>query len=74
MGSKSNVGKNIKTMSNVLNCLRQEVCIPPALFNIKIMNTLEAMYSEEDVVVVDNILDFLYTRDKNGIQFSKRRN
>ena len=35
------------------------------------MNTLEAMYSEEDVVVVDNILDLLYIRDKNCTQFSK---
>ena len=40
------------------------------LFNIKIMNTLEAMYNE-DVVVVDNILDLLYIRDKNCTQFSK---
>ena len=71
MGSKSNVGQNIKTISNELNCLREEVCMPPGLFNIKIMNTLEAMYSEEDVVVVDNILDLLYIRDKNCTQFSK---
>ena len=41
--------------------------MPPALCNRKIMNTLEAMYSEEDVVVVDNILDLLYIRDKNCI-------
>ena len=39
--------------------------MPPGLFNIKIMNTLEAMYSKEDVVVVDNILDRLYIRHKN---------
>ena len=71
MGSKSNVGQNIKTISSELNCLREEVCMPPGLFNIKIMNTLEAMYSEEDVVVVDNILDLLYIRDKNCTQFSK---
>ena len=42
MGSKSNVGENIKTISNELNCLREEVSMPPGLFNIKIMNTLEA--------------------------------
>ena len=51
--------------------LREEVCMPPGLFNRKIMNTLEAMYSEEDVVVIDNILDLLYIGDKNCTQFSK---
>ena len=45
--------------------------MPPALSNRKIMNTLEAMYNEEDVVVVDNILDLLYIRDKNCTHFSK---
>ena len=73
MGSKSNVGENIKTTSNELNCLREEVCMPPGLFNRNIMNTLEAMCSEEDVVVVDNILDLLYITDKNWIQFSKNK-
>ena len=33
--------------------------MPSALFNRNMMNTLEAMYSEENVVVVDNILDLL---------------
>ena len=58
MGSKSNVGENIKTISNELKCLREEVCMPPGLFNRKIMNTLDAMYSEEDVVVVENCTQF----------------
>ena len=30
------------------------------------------MYGEEDVVVVDKILDLLYIRDKNCIQFSEK--
>ena len=38
--------------------------MPPVQFNRNISNTLEAMYSEEDIVVVDNILDILYIRDK----------
>ena len=45
--------------------------MPPGLFNRKIINTLEAMYSEEVVAVVDNILNLLYISDKNCTQFSK---
>ena len=58
MGSKSNVGENTKTISIELKCLREEVCMPPGLFNRKIMNNLDAMYSEEDVVVVENCTQF----------------
>ena len=32
----------------------------PGLLNIKIMKTFEAIYSEEDVVVVENILALLH--------------
>ena len=73
MGSKSNVVENIKTISIELNCLREEVCIPPALFSRNIRNTLEAIYSEEDVVVVDNILELLYVRDKTVPNLVKKK-
>ena len=46
MSITSNVGENIKTILNESNCSREEVCMPPAKFNRKITNTLEAMYSE----------------------------
>ena len=73
MGSKSNVGENIKTISNEFNCLSEEVCMPPGRFNIKIMNTLEAMYSEEDVVVVDNILDPYILKTKTVLNLVKKK-
>ena len=43
----------------------------PALFSRKVMENFKTMYSDEDVVVVGNILDLLYIRDKNCAEFSK---
>ena len=70
-GSNSNAGKNVKNISNELKCSRQEVCMSPALFSRKVMENFKTMYSDEDVVVVGNILDLLYIRDKNCTEFSK---
>ena len=70
-GSNSNAGKNVKNISNELKCSRQEVCMSPVLFSRKVMENFKTMYSDEDVVVVGNILDLLYIRDKNCTEFSK---
>ena len=70
-GSNSNAGKNVKNISNELKCSRQELSMSPALFSSKVMENFKTMYSDEDVVVIGNILDLLYIRDKNCTEFSK---